>query len=65
MAIESRSIRVEAGAVVIQVEGPDSLRAQEQLVNRLLKQVEDQNGRLPIGFSAGSTLNLERAEEVL
>jgi hypothetical protein len=65
MAIENRIIRVEAGAVVVQVEGPDSLKAQEQLVNRLLKRVSDDKGRLPIGFQAGSAINLERMEEVL
>lgn len=64
MATENRVIQVETGATIIRVEGPDSLRAQEALMGRLLDRISDKAGRLPMGFQAGSSIVIERAEEL-
>ena len=62
MATENRSIQVEAGSVIIRVEGPDSLKAQEALVNRLMDKASS-GARIPLGFQSGASLVIERAEE--
>lgn len=59
----NRVIQVEAGAILVRVEGTDSLRSLEACAGRLVNSVRDAHGRVPMGFQAGETLHTERSPE--